>query len=86
MLQVEFKIAESECIGHVKKRMGFRLQNIRKEIKQGGQRTWNFWKPGKVREFCTTRKKSGKCQGISRNLQKSGNFNAKLGKVREFYL
>ena len=27
-----------------------------------------------------------KSQGISRNLKKSGNFNAKLGKVREFYL
>ena len=27
-----------------------------------------------------------KCQGISWNSEKSGNFNIKLGKVREFYL
>ena len=53
---------------------------------QGGQRTRNFWKPGKVTEFCGTWKMSGKSQGISWNSEKSGNFNAKLGKVREFYL
>ena len=41
-------------------------------IIQGGQRTWSFWKPGKVGEFCGTCKMSG-------------NF-VKLGKVREFYL
>ena len=29
---------------------------------------------------------SGKSEGISRNSEKSGNFNMKLGKVREFYL
>ena len=29
---------------------------------------------------------SGKSQGISRNSEKSGNFNKKLGKVREFHL
>ena len=23
-------------------------------LSQGGQQTWNFWKPGKVREFCGT--------------------------------
>ena len=69
----------SPCSGPLRK-IASKSQN------QGGQRTWNFWKPGKVKEFCATWKKSGKCQGISRNLQKSGNFNAKLGKVREFYL
>ena len=62
--------------------------NRYKSIKviQGGQWTWNFWKLGKVREFCGTCKMSGKSQGISWNLEKSGNFNPKLGKVREFYL
>ena len=32
--------------------------------KQSAQQTWNFWKPGKVREFCGTCKMSGKSQGI----------------------
>ena len=27
--------------------------------KHGCQRTWNFWKPKKVREFCGTSKMSG---------------------------
>ena len=45
------------------------------QFTQGGQRTWNFWKPGKVREFCATWKMSGKSQGIlTRNWVKSGNF------------
>ena len=26
---------------------------------QGGQQTWNFWKPGKVREFREIRKSQG---------------------------
>ena len=52
-------------------------------ILQGGQRSWSF---GKVREFCGTWKKSGKSEGISWNSGKTGNFNTKLGKVREFYL
>ena len=37
-------------------------------------------------EFCGTWKISEKSQGISWNLEKSRNFNVKLGKVREFYL
>ena len=39
-------------------------------IYQGGQQTWNFWKPGKLREF------RGPCK-------MSENF-VKLGKVRGF--
>ena len=31
---------------------------------QSGQGTWNFWKPGKVKEFCGTLKISWKSQGI----------------------
>ena len=50
---------------------------------QGGQQTWNFWKPGKVRKFHGTWKMSGKSQGNLWNLEKSGKF-VKLGKVREF--
>ena len=53
---------------------------------QSSQRIWNFWKPGKIREFCATWIKSGKSRVISWNSEKSGNFNAELGKVREFYL
>ena len=41
---------------------------------QGGQQTCNFWKPGKVKEFSDTWKKSRKSQGISWNLEKSRNF------------
>ena len=38
---------------------------------QGGQQTWNFWKPGKVREFCEIRKSQGI---LTQNWEKSRNF------------
>ena len=38
---------------------------------QGGQRAWNFWKPGKVREFREIRKSQGI---LAQNWVKSGNF------------
>ena len=51
---------------------------------QGGKRTWNFWKPRKIKEFCGTWKNQRKvrefreirkCQGIlTRNWEKLGNF------------
>ena len=51
---------------------------------QGGQQTWNFWKPGKVREFVALEKSHGKVgefheiqksQGIlMKKWEKSGNF------------
>ena len=54
---------------------------------QGGERTWNFCKAGKVREFCGTWKMLEKSHGILWHLknvrEKSWNF-VKFGKVREF--
>jgi len=33
----DFKVVKNECIGHVEKRMGTRLRNVKKEHKLGGK-------------------------------------------------
>ena len=63
----QIKVYQISSISEGNNRLNYRAcqSSVCYRTTQGGQRTWNFWIPGIVREFCGTCKMSGKSQGIS---------------------